>query len=139
MAEVKPVIKRAVPVTIGTGDIHDKKQAQVKVSVNLEVAAAFKAACAANGVSMASALSGFMSQYAHTMTEKAGCSVNLSTRRQRRACIQTLISQLERVRDNEEHYRNNIPDNLQGGSAFEAAEQCIAYLDEALDLLASAY
>jgi hypothetical protein len=138
MTEVKPVIKRATPV-IRTGDVHDQKQAQVKVSVKPEVAAAFKAACVANGVSMASALSGFMSQYARAVTEKAAYSVNLSTRRQCRACIQTLIRQLERVRDNEERYRDNIPDNLQSGSAFEAAEQCIASLEEALNLLASAY
>jgi hypothetical protein len=112
---------------------------QVKVSVKTEVAAAFKTACVANDVSMASVLSDFMRQYAKLTAGKGGYAADLSTRRQRRAFIHEIIRQLERVRDNEERYCDNIPANLQGGSAFEDAQQCVAIMDEALDLLTSAY
>ena len=115
------------------------KPTQVKVSVKPEVAAAFKSACEANDVSMATTLSDFMSQYSGIATQKGNYAPNLSTRRQRRAFVQAIRQQLERVRDNEEIYRDNIPENLQGGSAFETAEQCIAALEEVLDLLGSAY
>ena len=112
---------------------------QVKISVSPEVARAFKAACAANGVSMAAVLSDCMSRYSGAAARKRGYAPNLSTRRQRRAAAQEAASLLERIRDNEGRYRDNIPENLQGGSAYEAAEQCVAMLDEALDLLGSAY
>jgi hypothetical protein len=125
--------------TVRAGNSPDAKLVQVKVSVKPEVAAAFKTACMKNNVSMASILSDFMSQYAGRLTVKGGYSANLSTRRQRRSFTQSLIRQLERVRDNEECYRDNIPDNLQGGSAFDSADQCVSILEEALDLLASAY
>ena len=115
------------------------KTVQIKVSVKPEVAAAFKAACAANEVSMAATLSDFMSHYSGTVKQKGGYTPNLSTRRQRRAAVQAIIHQLERVRDNEELYRDYIPENLHSGSAFETAEQCLAVLEETLDLLASAY
>ena len=112
---------------------------QVKVSVKPETAIAFKEACAINNVSMASAISQFMVQYSSISTKKSNYSPELSTRRQRRAAMQKLINLLERIRDNEEQYRDNIPDNLQGGSAYDNADQCISLLEEALDLLGSAY
>jgi hypothetical protein len=115
------------------------QSAQVKVSVKTEVAAAFKAACAVNDISMAFVLSDFMRQYANLTAGKKGYAADLSTRRQRRAFAHEIIRQLERVRDNEEHYCDNIPANLQGGSAFEDARQCVAIMDEAIDLLTSAY
>ena len=112
---------------------------QVKVAVRPEVARAFKAACASNNVSMAAVLSNYMCRYSGAAARKRGYAPDLSTRRQRRAAAQEAASLLERIRDNEGQYRDNIPENLQGGSAYEAAEQCIAMLDEALDMLASAY
>ena len=112
---------------------------QVKVSVKPEVASAFKAACKANDTSMAAVLSDYMTRYSKTSVPGSGYSPSLSTRRQRRAAIQAIVHQLGRIRDNEELYRDNIPTNLQGGNAFDTADQCISQLDEAIDLLASAY
>ena len=112
---------------------------QVKVSVKPETAAAFKAACAASNVSVTATISQFMSQYCNAAIEKRGYSPDLSTKRQRRAVTRSIIHQLERVRDNEERYRDNIPDNLQGSTSFDTAEQCISALYEAIELLESAY
>ena len=112
---------------------------QVKVSVKTETALAFKKACEARDISMASAISQFMEQFSGAIIQKPGYSPDLSTRRQRRAAVGSIIHQIERVRDNEEHYIDNIPDNLRSGTSFDNAEQCISTLDEALDLLTSAY
>lgn len=110
---------------------------QVKVSVKPEVAHAFKAACKANDTTMTKQLSDFMSRYGKV--QKSGYAPNLSSRRQRRAAMRIIMHQLERVRENEERYRDNIPENLQGGSPFELADQSVSIIDEALDLLASVY
>lgn len=112
---------------------------QVKVSVAPEVAHEFKTTCKANGTSMVAILSDFMRQYSKTTGQSGGYAPNLSSRRQRRAAMQAILRQLERIKVNEEVYRDNIPANLQGGNAFEQAEQSISDLDEALDLLASVY
>ena len=112
---------------------------QVKVSVKPETANAFKAACMASGESMASVLTRFMGQHSEAVAAKGGYAPDLSTRRQRRAATRALTVQLERIRDEEERYLNNIPDNLQGSSVFDRAEQCVSLLNEAIELLESAY
>ena len=111
---------------------------QVKVSVKPDLAIAFKAACAASGISMAAAISQFMAKYS-AAASKSNYSPNLSTRRQRKAALQSIIHRLGRIRNNEEQYLNNIPSNLQAGDAYQSTEQHISILDESLDLLASAY
>ena len=112
---------------------------QVKVSVKPELAVAFKAACAAANTSMSAEISQFMNQYVGISSKKGDYSPDLSVRRQRRAATRSIIQQLNRVKDNEETYRDNIPENLQGSNAFDSSEQCISTLYEAIDLLDSAY
>jgi monoamine oxidase len=112
---------------------------QVKVSVKPETAAAFKAACAASNVSMSGVISQFMAKYCGSATKKGGYSPELSTKRQRRAAVRFSITLLERIKTNEEQYRDNIPENLQGSIAFETAENSISALCEAIDLLETAY
>lgn len=112
---------------------------QVKVSVKPEIASGFKMACEAANVSMASEISEFMSQYIGICKNKKGYSPDLSTRQKRRTAVSSIIRQLERIMDNEERYRDNIPENLQGSLAFDSAEQCLSSLYEAIDLLEAAY
>jgi len=112
---------------------------QVKISVKPETADAFKKACILSDVSMASVLSQHMEDYSKVAADKKGYAPDLSERRKRRAFVQSLVRQLERVRDNEEHYRDSIPENLQGSNAFERADQCVSALDDAIELLESAF
>ena len=112
---------------------------QVKVSVKQETAASFKKACEASNVSMASVISRFMEQFNGAAVKKPDYSPDLSTRRQRRAAIITMVRLLGRVLDNETRYMDNIPDNLQSGTAYENAGHCISTLEEVIDLLLSAY
>lgn len=80
-----------------------------------------------------------MEKYSNTPGLDRGYSPNLSTKRQRRAAVRSIIGQLERICDNEESYLENIPENLQGGINFENADQCVSLLTEALEILESAY
>ena len=78
-------------------------------------------------------------QVGEAVAAKGGHAPDLSTRRQRRAATRVLTVQLERIRDEEERYLNNIPNNLQGSCIFDRAEQCVSLLNEAIELLESAY
>ena len=113
--------------------------AQIKVSTKPEIAAAFKAACETAGVSMASVLSKFMEDYAAAPAKKAAPQVPVDTRRQRRNAMKSLLATLERIRDAEESYRDNIPENLSGGSAYGVADECVSVLSEGFDVLETAY
>jgi len=64
---------------------------------------------------------------------------NYTTKRQRRAATKAIINQLEQIKAAEEISRDNFPENLQDSPAFEAAEECITALDEALEILGNAY
>jgi hypothetical protein len=109
---------------------------QVKISVAPDVAAAFKAACAASNVSMAEKLSQLMIGYGDTITKR---KPEYTTRRQRRASLKTISQQLEQIKAAEERYRDAIPENLQGSDVFDNADQCVSSLDEVIELIGSIY
>jgi hypothetical protein len=112
---------------------------QVKVSVRPEIAAAFKSACEAAGLSMTSALSGFMEKYPATPEKRICPTILTSTRRHRRNALKLLLIWLKQIIVAEERYRDNIPDNLAGSCAYDAADECVSLLSEAAEILESAY
>jgi hypothetical protein len=111
---------------------------QVKISVNPGLASAFKDACAASGVSMASALSRFMADYCR-IPVKQSHPQDYSTRRQRRESVEKILDSLTKIREAEETYADNMPENLRNSIRYEAAEQSIEALDEASSILSQAY
>jgi hypothetical protein len=64
---------------------------------------------------------------------------NYTTKRQRRAAMKRIIEQLQLIMAAEEQSHDNTPESFHSSPAYEAAEGCINALDEALELLASAY
>ena len=112
--------------------------AQVKISVEPCLATNFKKACASSNISMAAALSQFMRDYSGTAVSQNVVS-DYSTRRKRRAAINRTMRQLLLIKDAEIVYLNNIPDNLQASMVYDRAEQSVLLLEEAIDLLESAY
>ena len=110
---------------------------QVKVSVDSEIAAIFKNACVAANVSMASAISKFMADYSNTAAKHRIPSQGFSSRRQRRAAIRKIISQLEQISVSEEDYCERIPDNLRNSAVFDRAEEFISFLGTAIEALIS--
>lgn len=49
--------------------------------------------------------------------------------------LDTLKSTLEEIQSEEEEYRDNIPENLQGSARYEAADEACDTLGEAVDNL----
>ena len=112
---------------------------QIKVCIMPETADAFKAACAAAGVSMASVLSKFMADYSQTPIKSKTSNDIFATRRKRRGVIKDIISQMEQLALAEERYRDNIPENLQNSKTYDAADQSVSVLYEIIDLLGEIY
>jgi len=122
---------------------------QIKISVSPEIAMAFKASCGEADISMAKAITEFMAQYCRKEAkppEKSPKEKRLTnegpsrtTRHQRRNSVKSYIQGLEKIKEAEEASRDNIPLNLQGSEVYENAEETISLLEEAIDLLISAY
>ena len=65
--------------------------------------------------------------------------LDISSRPKRRRAVSLIISQLSLIRDQEEFYRDRIPDNLAAGEAFAAADDSIDLLSDAILCLSDAY
>ncbi|WP_430617207.1 hypothetical protein IGI86_001862 [Enterococcus sp. AZ188] len=52
--------------------------------------------------------------------------------------ISELIETLRDIRDNEENYKENMPENLYGSERYEKAEEAVEQIEEAIELLESA-
>jgi hypothetical protein len=113
---------------------------QVKVSVPVSVATAFKEACALGNVSMASKLTQFMVEFSDIKPHpKANPQPDYTTRRKRRKATNAIITQLNHIKSFEEQYMENMPENLQGSDNYELADEIVSMLDEAIELLESIY
>ncbi len=113
---------------------------QLKVAVDPDIAAAFKAVCQAGNVSMASELTTFMASRCGSPPDHRKARKDPATSRGgRRKMITALIRQLEQIRDAECNYRDAIPANLCGSQRYEDAEQSINTMEEALEALYEAY
>ena len=108
---------------------------QIKVSVAPGIASAFKEACFASNVSMAAVLTEFMASYSKCPA-KPKALPDYSTRRRRRAAIKEIIAQLELMKAWEEKVLDNTPENLQGSGVYDATEEAVSSLEEAIDILA---
>lgn len=122
-----------------TGTSPRGKYTQLMISVPPKLVEGFKAACERNGAYVDFVISGYMEAYSNAVTPKKNYMPNLSTKRQRQAAVRLVLEQLKVIRDNEENYKNRIPDNLLGSEVYELAEQCVDILDEAIDVLEMAY
>lgn len=111
---------------------------QVKVSVPPDTAERYKSACKRGGVSMAADIAAHMAKQTGKF-ERLAEKRSADTRRKRREQLLKIIADLENILYGEETYKDNIPENLQSGPAFEAAEAAVEKLDAALELLRDAY
>jgi len=111
------------------------RHTQIKITVSPEIADEFKARCLAEGVSMTYKLKSYMgdSQVARLPVGQ------YTTRPKRRRALGLLIRECELIMKAEQSYLDRMPDNLQNSPMHEAAEQTIDTLEEALELLRSAF
>ena len=123
-------------------DLMASNKHQLKISVEPDLAESFKTACLNAGVSMVSEISEFMAEKTNALVKLATKSAKqdgYETRRKRRRHLGSIILQLEAIKDFEDDYRSNIPENLQTGPAYENAEQAVDNLEQAIDLLKDTY
>jgi ribosomal protein L34E len=113
--------------------------AQIKVSINPEIAEAFKASCTAAGVSIAGVLSKFMAEYSKTPIKQKPPTDPYGTRRKRRNAAKAILTQMEQLALAEERCRDNIPDSFQNSKTYEDSDQSVDTLNEIIDLLREAY
>ena len=106
--------------------------AQIKVHVKPETASAFKAACAVSGTSMASELSAFMEEFAKPQ-QKALSLTKVKTLGDRRKAMCLIINLLTEIRDAEEAFLENTPENLHNSTRYEMAEERLERLIDVLD------
>ena len=113
---------------------------QLKISVDPELVAAFKAKCISEGVSMASEISKFMTVKTSGVSSPPLVStLPYGTRQKRRKAISKMIAMLTDIKDAEQGYLDRIPVNLQSSDLYEAAEETVGILEEAADILLEAY
>jgi hypothetical protein len=92
---------------------------------------------------MASVLSQFMAKYSalavNNRPKKPAAMDLISTKQKRRKLVNDIIRQMKQIRDAQEQARDHIPENLQGGSTYEAAHESISLMDEIIELLENVY
>ena len=116
------------------GDCLQTKYTQVKVSVDPQIAGAFKAACNVAGVSMAAELSRFMANYSNCLVKRKAVP-DYATRRRRRTAVRAMVEQLERIKASEEKCRDNTPENFQSSDVYDSYDDAISAIENAIDEL----
>ena len=108
---------------------------QIKAYVKPEEAAAFKERCLRESVSV----SGRLNDFIKGETDKKSPVDAVETRKRRRKAVGVLMDKLGAIISAETAYRDNIPENLRNSRVYEASEQTVEILEEALGLLGDAY
>ena len=63
----------------------------------------------------------------------------VKTRKNRRQALFAAIRQIELIRDAEEQYIDNTPDNFCGTESYEVAEEAVSMLEEVIPMLYDVY
>ena len=117
-----------------------KNYKQLNIAVRPELVAAFRTICEQRQTPMREVLITLMTEYcAAPPATNEQKNNGYTVRRDRRKATASIIGQLEKIRDAEDDYRQNIPVNLRNSSRYESAEQAIEALDEAIDILGEAF
>ena len=110
-----------------------KIMVQVKFTIESGVVSSFKAQCAAEGVSMAAVACKWMESSHPAKVSKA----KNDTRPSRKKTERGTIALLKDVLQNEENYRDAIPETFQ--ARFEASVQSCEQLSQAISCLEEAF
>jgi hypothetical protein len=114
---------------------------QIKAYLPHDVATAFKATCATAEVSMNSVLCEFIVDYCDM--RKSSIKVQepdfTSTNRKRRKKHEELLRLFIQLRDAQEYANDNVHDNFRNSESYEAAEERVDNMDEAIEILENIY
>ena len=64
---------------------------------------------------------------------------DISTRPKRRRAVGLMVTELLKIRSAEKAYMERIPENMQDGDAYAAADESIDILTDAIETLSDAY
>ena len=106
---------------------------QVKFTIESAIVSAFKARCAWEGVSMASAIRKFMMVCRPSRETKH----KMLTRPHRRKAVADIIAVLADIMDSEAAYRDSIPEQFE--QRYEAADHACGQLEEVIACLENAF
>jgi hypothetical protein len=109
---------------------------QLKLKIDPDIAIAFKARCVSECVSMSSVVQGWM-QSRHPRRNLSANDRTHLTRPQRRKAVTEIIAMLNSVLENEEQYRDSIPEQFE--QRHEAADLSCDKLAEAIVSLEEAF
>ena len=112
---------------------------QLNLNVNPELYKTFQLACEQNGSSMRKAITEFMSSYAAAPAAKKKSAKERNDRGYRRKAVKIITSQLAKILEDEEVYKDKIPENLVNSSRYAAAEQAVEAMEAAIELLNEAF
>lgn len=117
-----------------------KNYKQINIAINPELAESFRITCEQNKTPMREALISFISEYTSIPSiPKKQKVISYSVRGNRRKALATIITQLEMIKDAEEQYKENMPENLKNSSRYDSAEQATMIMEEAIGLLGEVY
>ena len=71
--------------------------------------------------------------------DKSISILSVKTRRDRKRSLEVVLSLAIAIRDAEEQFMNNVPENLCGSANYEIAEQAVSTLNEIIDLMDEVY
>jgi N-acetyl-gamma-glutamylphosphate reductase len=106
---------------------------QVKFTIEADIVSAFKARCAAEGVSMTSAVR----QYMKTSKPTKDVRTMAHTRPLRRKAVMEIIGLLNDILDTETAYRDNIPEVFE--QRYEVSDYACDRLADAIGCLEEAF
>ena len=112
---------------------------QIKVCAPPDIASMFKAVCKNGNVSMSGEIIGFMKKRSGIDTGAPRKKDLLETRAGRRKRMNAIIRELELIKDAEQAYLDNIPESFQCSARYDAAEECVAVIEEAIGSLSGAF
>jgi hypothetical protein len=128
---------KVMNITISNEEDRDTEEATIQIEVNL--LKEFETACKESGTPMTELLSEYMrdivTNHKQKGLEKPKDDPKYSTRGKRRRVINSIIQQLELVREWEERSRDNTPENFRECESYERYEEIIDMLDEVLDII----
>jgi len=107
---------------------------QVKFTIESEIVSAFKARCAAGGISMTSVVRQWMKT---GRPDKGGAKARVDTRPHRRKTVLEITGMLETVLQAEQDYRDAIPEVFQ--TRLDSAEAACDELEKAIECLEGAF
>ncbi len=74
------------------------------------------------------------------MLKNGHCTAaDYNSRGKRRDAVRTILTYLSQIRDAEQNYLDNVPDNFQNSESFEVGECAVDALNEIIDLLVEVY